>query len=102
MILFRDRARELGCPDPEALGDLAVWNWIIKYQPKENKMSTFAQEAEETYNEMRNEGSERTITALAVDLNIPTHLADMVFKQIENGDPVDITLDTINAYMETI
>jgi len=35
MILFRDRARELGCPNPEALGDLAVWEYIIKHQDKD-------------------------------------------------------------------
>jgi len=33
MIYFRTYAKELGCPVDE-LGDLAVWNFILRHQDK--------------------------------------------------------------------
>ena len=33
MIYFRDYARERGC-DVDRLGDLDVWNFILRYQGK--------------------------------------------------------------------
>jgi len=37
MIYFRDYARELGC-DVDNLGDLSVWNFILRYQRKHHRI----------------------------------------------------------------
>ena len=34
MVLFRDRAKELGHPNPDTISDMDVWLYIIKHQPK--------------------------------------------------------------------
>jgi len=32
---FRDYAKSIGCKNVDDIGDLAVWNYILKYQGKE-------------------------------------------------------------------
>jgi len=32
-VYFKDRAKELGCTNVSELGDLEVWQYIIKHQP---------------------------------------------------------------------
>jgi len=32
---FRDYAKSIGCKDVDSMGDLAVWNYILRYQGKE-------------------------------------------------------------------
>ena len=33
-MLFRDQAKILGCQNVDELGDLAIWNYILKAQGK--------------------------------------------------------------------
>ena len=35
-LYFRDKAKILGCENVEELGDLAVWEYIIKHQEKKD------------------------------------------------------------------
>ena len=32
-MYFRDVAEQLGCPNTDALGDLAVWEYIMRARP---------------------------------------------------------------------